>query len=129
LHANEKYDDLYDEFVRAAGSSASSPVFDPECAAMIEFEVKLEELGALETLAFVQPISQWLDLVRHCHQGNQNHKMSPDSYYHVVYGPMFAPTDNSAIPDREQISFHSPSATAVLRALGKPYRGNPKLWP
>jgi hypothetical protein len=59
----------------------------------------------------------------------QNHKMSPDSYYHVVYGPMFAPTDNSAIPDREQISFHSPSATAVLRDLGKPYRGNPKLWP
>jgi hypothetical protein len=127
LHANQRYDDLHDEFVRAANSSTSRRVFDPECAAMIEFEVKLEDLGALETLAFVQPISEWLDFVRHCRNGNQNHKMSPDSYYHVVYGPMLAPTDNSAIPDREQISFHSPLATAVLRSVGKPFRGSPRI--
>jgi hypothetical protein len=127
LHANQRYDDLHDEFVRATSASTSKSVFDPECAAMIEFEVELDRLGALETLAFVQPIPDWLDLVRHCRQGNQNHKMSPDSYYHVVYGPMFAPTDNSAIPDREQISFHSPLATATLRSVGKPVRGNPMI--
>jgi hypothetical protein len=127
LHANQRYDDLQDEFVRATNSSTSIPLFDPECAAMIAFEVELGDLGALETLAFVQPISEWLEFVRHCRHGNQNHKMSPDSYYHVVYGPMFAPTDNSAIPGREQISFHSPFATAVLHSIGKPYRGSPKL--
>jgi hypothetical protein len=128
LHANQRYDDLQDEFVRAARSSTMSRrPFDPECAAMIEFEVELDRLSALETLAFVQPIPAWLDFVRHCRQGNQNHKMSPDSYYHVVYGPMLAPTDNSAIPNREQIGFHSPLATAVLHSIGKPFRGNPKL--
>ena len=125
-HANERYDDLQDEFVRAARSSSSLLVSDPECAAVIPFEVKLDLLGSLETLAFVQPISYWLDFVRHC-RANRNHKMSADSYYDVVYGPMFVPTDNSAIPDREQISFHSPSATAILVPAGKPVRGKPKL--
>jgi hypothetical protein len=125
-HANERYNDLQDEFLRAANSSSSRSVSDPECAAVIPFEVKLDLLGALETLAFVQPISHWFDFVRHC-RANRNHKMSPDSYYDVVYGPMFVPTDNSAIPDREQISFHSPSATAILVPLGKPVRGKPTL--
>jgi hypothetical protein len=125
LHANERYDLLQDEFARAA-SASSRLVSDPECAAVIPFEVKLDVLGALETLAFVQPIPEWLDFVRHC-RTNRNHKMSIDSYYDVVYGPMFVPTDNSAIPDREQISFHSPSATVLLVPAGKPVRGNPKL--
>jgi hypothetical protein len=123
-HANERYDDLYDQFIRTASSSRP---FDPECAAMIVFEVELSDLAALDTLAFVQPIREWLDFVRHCRQANRNHKMSPDTYYDVVYGPMLAPTDNSAIPGREQISLHSPSATAILRPVGKPVRGSPRL--
>jgi hypothetical protein len=126
LHANERYDALQDEFVRARSASSSRFVPDPECAAVIPFEVKLDLLGALETLAFVQPIPDWFDFVRHC-RVNRNHKLSLDSYYDVVYGPMFVPTDNSAIPDREQISFHSQSVTALLLPVGKPRRGKPTL--
>jgi hypothetical protein len=125
LHANERYADLHDEFVRARNSGR--PGFDPECAAMIAFEVELADVSALDTLAFVQPIPEWLEFVRHCRRGSKNHKISPDSYYDLVYGPMFVPTDNSAYPDREQISFHSSLATAVLRSSGKPYRGGPTL--
>src|SRR4051812_46245403 len=47
LHANQRYADLQDAFVRAKAS------FDPQGAAVVEFFLRRGDLGALDTLAFV----------------------------------------------------------------------------
>ena len=114
LHANERYADLKDQYDRAQMTFTSA--FDPVCAALVEFTVDLGRLGALDTLAFVQGIPEWLEFVQHCRLPTLNHKPTANLYYDVVYGPMFA--DDAAIPGREQISFHSPAALRVLRNAG-----------
>jgi hypothetical protein len=113
IHANERYSDLQDQYDRARRTFTSA--FDPVCAAVIEFTVSLDRLSALAALAFVEPIPEWLEFVRHCRQPSRNHKLILGSYYDVVFGPMFA--DGAAIPDREQISFHTTDGIGVLRPV------------
>src|SRR5260370_36162440 len=52
IHAQHRYSELLDDYARA--TQASTAGFDPEYPAVIEFLVRRDALGALDTLAFVQ---------------------------------------------------------------------------
>lgn len=112
IHAQHRYAELLDDFARA--TQIHQVGFDPEYAAVIEFRVGRDSLGRLDTLAFVQPTADWLEFVLHSRLPSYGHK-SPGNDYDVVFGPMFADDGTgSAVPEREQISFHTPAATGVL---------------
>jgi len=123
-HANQRYADLQDEFLRA--QQAFNATFDPECAAVIEFVVRRDGLAALDTLAFVQSTPDWIEFVRHCRLPSRNHKIAPGSYYDVVYGPLLVVGSDLAIPDAEQMSVHSASAVGLLR-VAHVTKGGPTL--
>jgi hypothetical protein len=115
IHAQHRYRELLDDFVRATQTSDTGR--DPEYAAVIEFRVRRDPLGALDTLAFVQPTTDWLEFVTHCRLPSYGHK-SPGNDYDVVFGPMFADDGTgNAIPDCEQISFHTPRAIGALSSI------------
>jgi len=53
--------------------------------------------------------------VKHCRLPSYGHK-SPGNNYDIVFGPVFAEDDDTgaAIPEREQISFHTSRAIGAL---------------
>ena len=124
-HANVRYEELLDTHDEA--QRTFNVALDPECAAVIEFTVIRAAIAQLETLAFVQPTDEWLDFVRYCRLPNYAHKPPGGEYYAAVYGPMYLDGADAAIPGREQISFHTVSATAVLTRGSLIMQGSPKI--
>jgi len=123
-YANQRFSDMHDEFVRLQQNSQTP--LDPEGAAVVEFSVSRDGLGRLDTLVFIQPSADWLNFVRHCRIPNRNHKLIPGSYYDVVYGPLSVVGSNQAVPDSEQISFHTNAAISLLQVNGV-RQGGPTL--
>jgi hypothetical protein len=117
--ANKRYDDALDEHARFPSTFA-----DPACAAVVEFSIVLDALGDVATLAFVQPTSDWLEFVRFCRAGNQEHK-GGGKFYDVVYGPCWA-SGSGAIADWEQLSLHTDYGVSLLR-FQNIRRGGPRL--
>jgi hypothetical protein len=113
LHAN----DLYKKLLFAG----VPPI--PQCAAIVEFSIDLEPLSKLETLSFVRPSNDWSDLVNNCRSGRP-HRPSGIPY-DVVFGPVWR-LSGSAIPDYDQVSFHSQRAANLLLLVGVE-RGKPQL--
>jgi hypothetical protein len=117
-YANSKYSELTDDFGRLGG-------FDPEAAAVVTLSISLDDLGALETLAFVQPTPDWREFVRHCQlPGNHGHRGAGNPY-DVVYGPLSA-SEDGFVPNVEQLSFHTPIAIKQLNVRSATY-GSPTL--
>jgi Protein of unknown function (DUF3990) len=106
--ANQRYDAQLEAHARHPGT-----YFAPEHGAVIEFSITLNELGTLDTLAFVQPVSDWLEFVRYCRLPSPAHKLS-GKFYEAVYGPCWA-SGSGAIPDWEQVSLHSDKAVSLLK--------------
>lgn len=96
--ANHRYAELQNDYVRLGG-------FNPENAVVVEFSVQLDGLGGLDTLAFVQPTTDWIEFVNHCRVPSYGHK-GLGRFYDAVYGPVSA-TLSVAVAREEQLSFHS----------------------
>lgn len=118
-HANVRYQEYADAHARSPGT-----IVAPQHAVVIEFGIALDALGALDTLAFVQPAGDWLDFVRFCRLPSGPHK-ADGSNYEAVYGPVWA-TGAGAVPDWEQLSLHSDYATLLLDVVNV-RRGGPLL--
>jgi hypothetical protein len=117
-YANFKFNELADDFARSGG-------LNPEAAAIVTLSISLDDLGTLETLAFVQPTPDWREFVRHCQlPGNHGHRRT-SNFYDVVYGPLSA-SDDGFVPNVEQLSFHTSSAISPLKVQFATY-GNPTL--
>jgi Protein of unknown function (DUF3990) len=106
-YANQRYEEMMDDHHRLGNS------FNPVCAAVVHFTIDRDDLGHLETLAFVQPTPDWREFVSHCHLPSNTHLAKKGGYYDVVYGPMAIDT-GGVIADCEQISFHTQDAVALL---------------
>jgi hypothetical protein len=116
--ANHRYQELHDDYLRLGG-------FNPESAVVAEFSVQFDGLGGLDTLAFVQPTPDWLDFVNHCRMPSYGHK-GYANFYDAVYGPVSG-TIGLALPDEEQLSFHSVYAISLLTIQNADRRGTPTL--
>jgi len=94
---------------------------DPVSAAVIEFAINRNNLGQLDTLAFVLPDAGWHEFVTHCRSGADGHK-GKGIYYEVVYGPISIFTGEWW--KYEQLSFHSNRAARALSVqdvrIGRP---------
>lgn len=97
----------------------------------LRFAISPPQLALLESLVFVRGDYHYGDywsLVQQCRQGTaaapNNHKNTPHTapnnanWFDVVYGPVSAFWQQRlAIPDSDQISFHTTAAAAVLTNL------------
>jgi hypothetical protein len=90
---------------------------DPIGPSVVELSMDLDALGGSDTLAFVQPESDWSDFVTYCRYGITSHRRRrPNRFYDVVYGPV-STFRGTAFPDYEQLSFHTTNAVNVLRLV------------
>lgn len=119
-HANSRFDEMLDDHRRLH-------TLDPEYAVVIELSAHPDGLGALDTLAFVQPTVGWCDFVTHCRSPSNGHK-GIGKFFEAVYGPVSTPF-GTAIAGWEQISFHSVYAVSpsILTIENADRTGNPKL--
>ena len=91
----------------------------PTKPAVIAFDVSLDDLARLDTLAFVRgefEANRFWSLVWRCRQNNVHHgRVSNDGWYDVVVGPVAADWEQR-IPmlGYEQMSFHTATAVALL---------------
>lgn len=92
------------------------------CAAVVEYEINRDKLGALGTLAFVFPEFGWHDFVKNCRTGTFDHK-GPGTYYDIVYGPIYTIAYETGTAF-EQVSFHSVGAIGELTFV-RVRRGTP----
>jgi hypothetical protein len=120
-HANHRYKEMRDDHDRLGGG------LDPEYAVVVELTAFLDGLGALDTLAFVQPTPDWVAFVSHCRLPSNGHK-GFGRFYEAVYGPV-ATALGTAIEGWEQMSFHSPFAvsSSILTVVNDNHRGTPML--
>jgi hypothetical protein len=93
----------------------------PARPAVIAFDVSLDDLARLDTLAFVRgefEADRFWSLVWHCRQRDTHHgRVSNDGWYDVVVGPVAADwMQRVSIPGYEQLSFHTARAVAVLNS-------------
>jgi hypothetical protein len=107
--ANERYRQVADDH---ANDPALFP--DPLYAAVLEFNIVLDALGDVATLAFVQPIPDWLDFVKYCRRPHRVHK-GTSKLYDAVYGPVLDVGADTAIDGWEQISFHTDYSVSLLQ--------------
>lgn len=118
--ANERYRQL------SKDHSAHPSVFpDPRHAAVIQFEINLDALAGLESLAFVQPLDDWLDFVTYCRVPGRSHK-SRGKNYDAVFGPVWL-SGALARAGWEQVSFHADYPVSLLRLQTPIRRGGPEL--
>jgi len=90
---------------------------DPLGAAVVELLIDLDDLGGLDTLAFVQPTTDWSDFVTYCRCGVTSHRPGLQSgFYDVVYGPV-STSRGTAFRDYEQLSFHTKRAVSKLNIV------------
>jgi hypothetical protein len=120
--ANERYRQIAKDHARLPNVYP-----DPQHAAVLEFRVFLDALSSMETLSFVQPTDDWLDLVRYCRvPGGRTHKAN-SNYYDGVFGPVWR-SGGDAHPSWEQLSFHTDFPVTTLLKLQSPIRrGGPEL--
>jgi Protein of unknown function (DUF3990) len=88
---------------------------DPVAAAIVEFQINLDALAALESLAFVQATEDWRNFTTYCRNTGGFHR-SNSKNYHVVYGPVRS--IRGAIRGYEQISFHDDYGISLLNVIG-----------
>jgi hypothetical protein len=94
----------------------------PRQGAVVELTVHRDDLAQLQTLAFVRghySADDYWSFVFHCRQGASDHGRSGvnGGLYDAVYGPVAAFwMQRVAMADSEQISFHTPTGAACLRA-------------
>jgi hypothetical protein len=120
--ANERLRQLAGDYAQYPGTYP-----DPQCAAVLEFTIVLDALGALDTLAFVQPTPDWLDFVKFCRLPSPAHK-GTSKFYDAVYGPVLLVGVDSAIADWEQLSLHTDYAVSLLTLNpNHTLRGTPEL--
>jgi hypothetical protein len=87
---------------------------EPQAAALVEMEIHLDALAALETLAFVQPTADWRSFTAYCRKTGTSHKPN-NNYYRVVYGPVGS--SRGALRSLEQMSFHDDYSISLLRIV------------
>jgi hypothetical protein len=84
----------------------------------IEFIVERNGLTLLDTLFFVRGAATAVDFwsfVQFCRSSATDHGRAHTLWYDLVVGPvMGSQRKQTVIPDGDQISFHTPLATAVL---------------
>jgi hypothetical protein len=91
----------------------------PGRPAVIAFEVSLDDLARLDTLAFVRgefEADRFWSMVWRCRKNDTHHdRVSNDGWYDVVVGPV-ASDWSQRIPmlGYEQFSFHTTAAVALL---------------
>lgn len=118
-HANHRYRELFADDQRHGG-------LHPEYAVVVEVSARLDGLGGLDALSFVQPTADWSDFVNHCRSPSHGHK-GYNRYYESVYGPM-SNALGTAIAGWEQTSFHSVYAVStVLNVENANRRGTPMI--
>jgi len=95
----------------AAQSVASGP-------AVLQFTVERHQLAPLETLSFVRGSAAAADFwsfVQFCRSSATDHGRTHAAWYHLVVGPVAGSIrKQTVIPDGDQLSFHTATATAVL---------------
>lgn len=86
--------------------------------AVIEFTVRRNDLASLDTLFFVRGTAAAVDywsFVQFCRSSTTDHNRAHTRWYDLVAGPVMGSLrKQTVIPDGDQISFHTPTATAVL---------------
>ena len=86
--------------------------------AVLEFTVARNGLALLETLFFVRGTAAAVDFwsfVQFCRSSATNHGRAHTPWYDLVVGPVMGSLrKQTVIPDGDQVSFHTPDATAVL---------------
>jgi hypothetical protein len=86
--------------------------------AVIEFTVERNRLALLDTLFFVRGSALAVDywsFVQFCRSSATDHGRAHKPWYDLVVGPVMGSLrKQTVIPDGDQISFHTPNATAAL---------------
>jgi hypothetical protein len=111
---------------QVASYNVRNPGLPAETVAVVEFGVDREALAALESIWFVRGdalSSDYWDLIRYFRvgtsAGKHHQRTFPKSWYDLAIGPLAAswfPVTRT-VPDSDQISFHTPSAVALLNGL------------
>jgi hypothetical protein len=91
----------------------------PNRPAVIAFDISLDELARLDTLAFVRgefEADRFWSLVWNCRQDGADHGRDSNSgWYDVVIGPVAAAwRQRTPMAGYEQLSFHTARAVALL---------------
>lgn len=86
--------------------------------AVLEFTVSRSALASLDALFFVRgdpaAVDYW-SFVQFCRMSATDHGRAQKPWYDVVAGPVMGSLrKQTVIPDGDQISFHTPAATALL---------------
>jgi hypothetical protein len=109
---------LQRQAVAWALKAANRPaVFD--APAVIAFDVSLDDLARLDTLAFVRgefEADRFWSLVWRCRQNDTHHdRVTNDGWYDVVVGPVAADwSQRIPMMGYEQLSFHTARAVTLL---------------
>jgi hypothetical protein len=86
--------------------------------AVVGFTVERNDLASLDMLFFVRGTAAAIDFwsfVQFCRSSATDHGRSHAPWYDLVGGPVVGSLrKQTVIPDGDQISFHTPNATAVL---------------
>jgi hypothetical protein len=85
-------------------------------AVVLAFAVDRDDLARLDALAFLLATFDFWDLVTDCRYGFPPHARAVPGHpsYDVVYGPVTLWPQNLVLAGCDQISFHTPSAVAIL---------------
>jgi hypothetical protein len=86
--------------------------------AVLEFTLARNDLTLLETLFFVRGDAAAVDFwsfIQFCRSSARDHGRAHAPWYHLVVGPVMGSLrKQTVILDGDQVSFHTPNATAVL---------------
>jgi hypothetical protein len=90
--------------------------------AMVVFEATREEVARLDCLFFVSgstAAEDFWSLVNHCRGGASGHARPATNWYDIVAGPVatMRPFGPVALPNSDQMSFHTPIALGCLRVV------------
>ena len=91
----------------------------PTRPAIVAFDVSLDDLARLDTLAFARgdfEADRFWSLVWRCRQSPTDHgRVSNDGWYDVVVGPVASDwAQRLSMPAYEQLSFHTERAVSLL---------------
>ncbi len=88
-------------------------------AVVLQFVVARDALAKLEALVFVTEFNSYWPFVSYCRHGNSPHGRTgqPQPQYDVVYGPVSLWEQPFVIKDCDQVSFHTPTAIAVIPSV------------
>lgn len=108
---------------KARDWAANTAYFVGGDPAVVRFEVSRNDLAMLDCLFFVRGDKSAVDFwsfVQYCRTIPSDHNRVHQAWYDLVVGPITGTwTQQSVIPDADQISFHTRHATRVLDACRK----------